>query len=97
MKIPKRIRVGRKKYEIKIVRKLPRQLRGHWSSKGTILIGNRNAFNAHYTKKHKAEAFWHELTHAILHDMRHASWKNETFVTGFAKRLNDAIHSAEFE
>jgi len=44
-----------------------------------------------------AETFWHEVTHAILHDMDHPLWKDETFVTAFSKRLSKAISSARFE
>ncbi len=43
-----------------------------------------------------AHTFWHELTHAILHDMKHPLAPNEEFVEKFSKRLNDAIHSAKF-
>ena len=41
-----------------------------------------------------SDTFWHELTHAILHDMNHPLWKNERFVSGFAERLNRAVNSA---
>lgn len=44
-----------------------------------------------------AETFWHEVTHAILHDMDHPLWKDEKFVTAFSKRLSKAIDSARFE
>jgi len=44
-----------------------------------------------------AETFWHEVTHAILHDMDHPLWKDEKFVTGFSQRLSKAIDSARFE
>jgi hypothetical protein len=44
------------------------------------------------------EAFWHELTHAILHDMKEKALNdNEDFVTGFSQRLHKAIKSAEFK
>ena len=44
----------------------------------------------------RSETFWHEVTHAILHDMGSKLEANEQFVTDFSKRLNDAIHSAKF-
>jgi hypothetical protein len=50
-----------------------------------------------FPPKERAEVFWHEVTHAILHDMKHPLWRSEKFVQAFAKRLNDSIHSAEFE
>lgn len=42
------------------------------------------------------DTFWHELTHAILHDMDHPLCKDEKFVTGFSNRLTKAIDSAKF-
>lgn len=39
--------------------------------------------------------FWHELTHAILHDMGE-DWRDEKFVVAFSKRLNQAIQTARF-
>ena len=44
----------------------------------------------------RSDTFWHEMTHAILNDMGHDLACNEKFVTAFARRLNDAILSAEF-
>lgn len=44
-----------------------------------------------------AETFWHEVTHAILHDMDHPLWRDEGFVTAFSQRLAKAIDSARFE
>lgn len=41
-----------------------------------------------------SETFWHEVTHAILHDMEHPLWKDEKFVTAFSKRLNQVINTA---
>ena len=43
------------------------------------------------------ESFWHEVTHAILHDMgRDTLNRDERFVTEFAHRLTKAINSARF-
>lgn len=41
--------------------------------------------------------FWHEITHAILHDMGDKRARDEKFVHAFAARLNHVIHSARFE
>ncbi|MEI7464718.1 MAG: hypothetical protein WCJ87_05195 [Burkholderiales bacterium] len=41
-----------------------------------------------------SDTFWHELTHAILHDMEHPLCRNERFVSGFSERLNRAVNSA---
>lgn len=42
----------------------------------------------------QAETFWHEVTHAILHDMGCSLTNDEMFVTEFSKRLNQVIHTA---
>lgn len=97
MKIPTRIRVGRKKYVIRKVSALSRSRRGHWTSAGVIHVSYRTPFGTPYSSKEQAEAFWHELTHAILHSMGSPLWRSETFVTKFSKKLNNAIHSAEFK
>jgi predicted SprT family Zn-dependent metalloprotease len=50
-----------------------------------------------FTYKDQHETLWHEITHAILHEMgRHKLNKDEKFVTEFAKTLSDAILSAKF-
>lgn len=95
--IPTRIKVGRKKYEVNIVSSLSRNKRGGWSSNGTITLSRCDGLGRVYATKKVNEAFWHEITHAILHDMEHPLWRNEKFVEAFAKRLADTIHSAEFK
>ena len=43
------------------------------------------------------ETFWHELTHAILHDMgEHQLNNRESFVEEFSRRLSAAIRTARF-
>ena len=41
--------------------------------------------------------FWHEATHAILHDMESPLWRSEKFVTEFSTRLVKLINTAEFK
>ena len=43
-----------------------------------------------------AETFWHEVTHAILHDMGHKLTTDEQFVNAFSKRLTQVIYTARF-
>jgi hypothetical protein len=40
-------------------------------------------------------SFWHEMTHAVLHEMSHPLASNERFVTRFADILTNAIRSAK--
>lgn len=46
------------------------------------------------TPRQRAETFWHEVTHAVLHDMGDPLYKNEKFVLEFSKRLNQVVHTA---
>jgi hypothetical protein len=49
-----------------------------------------------YDKEERSETFWHELTHAILHDMKSKLDYDEKFVTAFSQRLDQAINTAKF-
>ena len=46
------------------------------------------------TDEAKAETFWHEVTHAILHSMGCSLTNDEMFVTEFSRRLNQVVHTA---
>lgn len=90
MKIPKAFKLGNKRW---LVRELLR---------GGPVYGR--AFPEHRvmhvvrfarTPAQRAETFWHEVTHAILHDMKHPQWDDEKFVKAFSKRLNEVVHTAE--
>ena len=98
MPIPKAVKIGRIWYTVKQPRELDRP-----AARGCItywhdieLAKQCNVTGKRYTPKQRAETFWHELTHGILNDMDHPLFDDEAFVTAFSKRLNDAIHSAEF-
>jgi len=43
-----------------------------------------------------SDTFWHEVTHAILHDMGSKLYNNEKFVNGFSDRLNKVVLTAKF-
>lgn len=56
--------------------------------------GHVIALNKTRTDGQKTETFWHETTHAILHDMQHPLWRDEKFVTAFSKRLAQVVDTA---
>lgn len=89
MQIPSKLKIGRKKY---MVAQVPRVSKHHtgrvYPEAGLIKIGSDS--------RNKSLTFWHELTHAILHDMKDARWADEEFVTRFSTRLEYAIRTAEF-
>ena len=97
MIIPKQVKIGRNKWHIKRVRAMPRK--GHngeadFLRRVLTVATHSKATGAKYPEAVASEVFWHELTHAILHDMNTSLTYNEKFVTAFAKRLNQAVNTA---
>lgn len=103
MKIPKSVKVGKRKIAIEQPKGLvinTSECRGGYDYGDSIIYVSRGSSNPkawyRFTEKERSETFWHELTHAILHDMEHKLKSNEEFVTDFSIRLNQAIRSAKF-
>ena len=102
MKIPSQVKIGKTKiqilkpYAVKVGRS---SCRGcyDWEKK-EINIANYTPSGSHkYSPSDKANTFWHELTHAILHDMgKDKLNRDEAFVSDFADRLDQAIKTAKF-
>lgn len=104
MKVPKSVRVGGKKIVVHTHTAL--RVRGvdcrgaYRENTREIHIARRSAVDLDYrfTNKQRGETFWHELTHAILHDMgKHKLNCDERFVTEFAERLDEAVRTAKFD
>jgi len=98
--IPRRIRVGARQYSVDIVETMLRKrdmARVYYDDKKIELGQFSNVSGKKFDDDKVQENFWHEVTHAILHDMgEHRLNKREDFVEGFAKRLSIAINSARF-
>lgn len=98
--IPRRIRVGNKRYSIEVVEALldKRHIGRIQYDEQRIQIGMRNGnTNRKLAAADVRDSFWHELVHAILYDMgRHSLNRDEAFVIGFASRLSKAVDSARF-
>jgi hypothetical protein len=100
LKIPKKIKIGRRWYTIEVVEKMPTT--GHmgeidYPPNQHIRVGLRsNRTGKSFKQEEVADTFWHEVVHAILHDMDSRLYRNETFVGAFAARLTKAINSARF-
>ena len=95
MKIPKEITVGKTTYTVRR------------SSKGSnlgyidyqtniIYVATQDAYGNKLESEEVHDTFWHELTHAVLHDMNHPLRDDEKFVGKFANRLSCAVDSAQF-
>jgi hypothetical protein len=84
MQIPQSVKIGKRKWRVSRVNM--RNARGKCiPNMAWIEMGNEDPY-----------VFWHEITHAILHDMGHPLWADEKFVSAFSKRLNQAIQTARF-
>lgn len=102
MKIPKQVVVGKTKVRINKVHSLmvgKDACRGgyNWDKQEISIASNTPSGTHKYSVSDKANTFWHELTHAILHDMgKDKLNRDEAFVTAFANRLDQAIKTARF-
>ena len=93
--IPSEIKVGKRKYKVERVEVIAGCKGDVTYETNTIRVASRSSHYA-YTNEEQYNTFWHELTHAILHDMNSHLESNERFVKAFADRLTDAITSAKF-
>ena len=97
--LPKLIRIGQRRYSIEIVEAM---LEKCWQgcvdyTAGRIRVARKsNVSGRSFTDHEMQDTFWHETTHAILHDMGSPLYKNEKFVSAFSSRLAKAIKSARF-
>jgi hypothetical protein len=97
MELPRKVQVGDRWYSVEVVEMMQeKRLAGRVSYVDRhIRVGRySNPGRRKFTPGELNEAFWHEITHAILDDMGHRLSQNETFVTAFARRLARAVLSA---
>lgn len=95
MTLPTKITVGNTTYAIR--RGSKTGCLGHVDYDEKIIsVAMRDNFGNKLEPEEVNDTFWHELTHAVLHDMRHPLRDDEKFVTKFANRLSCAIDSAKF-
>ena len=100
MKIPKEVTVGKTKIKINQPVALmvgDQACRGCYDrADNEIDIARKDTQGNYFSREERRETFWHEITHAILHDMKNGLSYDEDFVTKFSKRLDQAIKTAEF-
>lgn len=96
MLIPKAFTLGRTHYNVYQPDTLSYSRRGFIDyNKRVIYVAKASPVLAKpYTAKQRSDTYWHEVTHAVLHDMGHPLSHNETFVDEFSKRLSQTIRSA---
>lgn len=98
--IPTKVRVGDKLYSVEVVEAMrEKHLMGSvcYALQHITLAKTSTRTGKQFTPAQRSETFWHELVHAILYEMGHRLYSNEKFVDAFAKRLDKAIRTAEFE
>lgn len=90
--IPTAVKVGKQPYRIQYKQRTPKSMYGSiWYDRKLIEVFKNE------DPARERNTFWHELTHAILHEMGHALSRNEKFVTEFANKLSGAVDSARFD
>lgn len=100
MEIPKQVKIDGKKYKVRTVRMVDAHgMMGEadYAKRKLTIATHSNVNGRSFKAEEMADTFWHELTHAILHNMNHHLTYNERFVTQFSNRLTEAILSAKFE
>ena len=100
MKIPKKFKIGRKVYKVLE----PRRIVGPPGCYGectptvqqlAVAIAHPRTNNVR-TDKARFQTFWHETTHAMLHDMGSRKYKDEVFVDALAKRIANVLNTVVF-
>lgn len=97
--LPKLIRIGHKRYSVEVVEAmLEKCWQGSvdYNTKRIRVARKSNVSGRSFADHEIQDTFWHEMTHAILHDMGSPLYKNEKFVSAFSKRLATAIKTARF-
>ena len=101
MKLPTKIRVGRRWYSVEVVEAMldKRDMgRVHYHEQRIQLGRTSNITGKPFKPEQITDTFWHEVVHTILRDMgEHRLNSNEAFVTKFANRLTESINTARFE
>lgn len=96
MKLPKSITVNDKKYTvINDVSKEQYTLGSISYTNSTIHVNTKTAQRT-VPKSEQAVVFWHEVVHAILHDIKPKLNNDEKFVQEFAELLHQVTTSARF-
>jgi hypothetical protein len=95
--IPKAVTVGKNTYTIQLEQHVSNGFdRGLVDVKHKVIkLGKRDPNGYSFSEEERYETLFHEMTHAILYEMRSPLWENERFVERFAKHLTNAIVSAK--
>ena len=99
MRIPKTIKVGRKRYTVQQPGRMPfKYSRGSVNyDTGLINVATHSgATGKPLPEPSRTTTFWHEVLHAALYDMGSRKHADEGFVNELAKRIAGVVESARF-
>jgi hypothetical protein len=100
MRIPSEVTIGKTKIKINQPTSLivgTQVCRGCYDrTDNKIDVARKDTQGNYYGREERRETFWHEITHAILHDMKCKLDYDEKFVNAFSQRLDQAIKTAKF-
>ena len=97
MLIPKEITVGNTTYtvtKVRITRRANTLGRIDYATR-YIALSTHDYLGNEICNDEMCDTFWHEVTHAILHNMKHKLRNDEKFVSMFGTLLADSINSAK--
>lgn len=100
MKIPAHLMIGARRYTVEQPKVMYRY--GHkgecdYKQRTLTISTHSSRTGERFDEDDRHETFWHEVTHAILFDMKSPLYQNERFVTAFSRRLSKAIKTAKFK
>jgi antirestriction protein ArdC len=96
MQLPKRFKLNKRAYTVSPLAIRTGRTTGYfYPAVGVIMVATTSK-GAPRKPQAVQTTFWHEATHAILHDMGHPLTSNEQFVTAFSTRLVKLINTSEF-
>ena len=91
-----KLRIGKSVYEVQVIKSRPSGLAEIFYQLGRIDLAERCALTGFkFTKQERAKAFWHEIVHGVLYEMRNPLAYNERFVTKFSELLTAVIKQAD--
>lgn len=91
----KTLQIGSRDYQIHVVNYIRGALGQIYYKAGVIELAERCAVSGYkYSKHERTVAFWHEVVHGILEDMKSLAAYDERFVTKFSRVLTEVLKQA---
>lgn len=98
MRIPKAVTIGKRKYRVQDVESFPNtphRARISYALRLIQLAKKTGVTKRKLTAIERHTAFWHEVFHGVLYDMRDPREKDEALVDGLSVRVAKIIRQME--